>query len=122
MEEFLLSSEPPPSLENIEAIESKYDLILPASYKEFLMTNNGGVALSEDRRFRDSVFFSVANTANSLSSEIYERRNKNRIPIGSNLAGVYISIDASSGEVFLAKTKVADDFESFVRSYLLKAK
>jgi len=120
MRKYLISSQPPATAAAIETIENDFGISLPSSYKEFLMVNNGGLARSNDRRFRDSVFFAVADTPNSLSSEIFERTRKDRIPVASNLAGDYLYVTIPSFEVFLGDSKVAENFEKFVKDFLLE--
>ncbi|MCW1924607.1 SMI1/KNR4 family protein [Luteolibacter arcticus] len=114
MKKYLRSIHPPASPEDIEEIERRFGLVLPLAYKDFLMRNNGGLC-----RLMDYFFLSVSDTGSSLSSAIYERADKTRLPIGNDMGGKRITIDMASGAVLLGNKKVADSFERFVAEFLV---
>ncbi|WP_340013869.1 MULTISPECIES: SMI1/KNR4 family protein [unclassified Paenibacillus] len=82
-ENIIKSSYPPVSLQEIEIVEKKYNMIFPDDYKKFLMVKNGGKTGTR-RRFTTNddqkegeiessilMFFPLSNNLNNNSEQKY---------------------------------------------------
>ncbi|MEK7950723.1 SMI1/KNR4 family protein [Luteolibacter soli] len=108
----------PISETDVSEFEKLLPLPLPASYRQFLLLENGGVARNTKKSGSMMVMFGIYNGPNDLSEHWEESREDlpaTVLPIGENGNQDLIGLDLRDGAIYLEGERIASDFADWIR-------
>ncbi|MEC5127862.1 SMI1/KNR4 family protein [Verrucomicrobiales bacterium BCK34] len=118
---YLASHFGPISEQDVCALESAIGRSLPASYRNFLLKENGGHAHPKSEDFASLLFFGIYDGPNDLETHWGESRDRYKesiLPIGEDLNQDHILLDLGSGKLHLEGE--VHDFDHFLQTQLVQ--
>lgn len=108
----------PISESDVSKLEKLLPLPLPASYRQFLLSENGGVARESPKSGSMMVMFGIYDGPNDLSEHWEDSREDlpaTVLPIGENTNQDLIGLDLRDGAIYVEGERIASDFVHWIR-------
>lgn len=112
----------PISERDVAKLERLLPLPLPASYRQFLLVENGGVARNPTEDDSMVLMYGICDSANDLRENWRDNRRslgKSMLPIGENGNADLLTLDLRDGAIYLLGKRVGSDFGDWIRDTII---
>jgi hypothetical protein len=112
----------PISERDVAEFERLLPLPLPASYRQFLLIENGGVARNPTEDDSMELMYGICDSSNDLRENWRNNKRwwaKSMLPIGENGNQDLLKLDLRDGAIYLRGKRVGSDFGDWIRDTII---